>query len=82
MFFGPSHVIGSNPLVKTVAQRAVHEHDVSGAGAEDPWEKVEWGRKLQHYPSVEEFVAFPGQHSKGLSHCILLMHSTQAQLCL
>ena len=31
------------------------------AGAEDPWEKVEWGRKLQHYPTVEEFVAFPGK---------------------
>ncbi|KAL3133817.1 hypothetical protein ABBQ32_008291 [Trebouxia sp. C0010 RCD-2024] len=33
-------------------------------GAEDPWEKVEWGRKLQHYPTVEEFVAFP-----GVGHC-------------
>lgn len=33
------------------------------AGAEDPWEKVEWGRKLQHYPTVEEFVAFPGKLS-------------------
>ena len=30
-------------------------------GAEDPWEKVEWGRKLQDYPSVEEFVTFPGE---------------------
>ena len=30
-------------------------------GAEDPWEKVEWGRRLANYPSVEEFVAFPGE---------------------
>lgn len=35
--------------------------DAWHAGAEDPWEKVEWGRKLQHYPTVEEFVAFPGK---------------------
>lgn len=31
------------------------------AGAEDPWEKVEWGRKLQHYPTVEEFKTFVGK---------------------
>ena len=43
---------------------------VSGAGAEDPWEKVEWGRKLQHYPSVEEFVAFPGEQAICLAQHI------------
>ena len=37
----------------------------NAAGAEDPWEKVEWGRKLQHYPTVEEFRTFPGKVSSG-----------------
>eukprot|EP00803_Ostreobium_quekettii_P009715 evm.model.scf_343.5 EVM.evm.TU.scf_343.5 scf_343:31435-36314(-) len=33
-------------------------------GAEDPWEKVEWGREFQEYPAVEEFVELP-----GVGHC-------------
>lgn len=33
-------------------------------GAEDPWEKVEWGRGFATYPAVEEFVELP-----GAGHC-------------
>lgn len=43
------------------------EYVAVAAGAEDPWEKVEWGRKLQHYPTVEEFVAFPGVMVNAIS---------------
>ena len=34
------------------------------AGDKDPWEKVEWGRAFEEYPSVEEFVELP-----GVGHC-------------
>lgn len=33
-------------------------------GEEDPWEKIEWGRGLAGYHSVEEFVSLP-----GVGHC-------------
>ena len=33
-------------------------------GDKDPWEKVEWGRALKDYLSVEEFVELP-----GVGHC-------------
>lgn len=33
-------------------------------GAEDPWEKVEWGREFKNYAAVEEFIEFP-----GVGHC-------------
>ena len=29
-------------------------------GAEDPWEKVEWGREFKQYPCVEEFIELAG----------------------
>lgn len=45
-------------------------------GAEDPWEKLEWGRKLQHYPTVEEFVAFPGMLAKPAQCLHACMHSS------
>ena len=38
--------------------------DSSVAGDKDPWEKVEWGRKFQDYPTVEEYVELP-----GVGHC-------------
>ncbi len=33
-------------------------------GAEDPWEKVEWGRAFKEYAAVEEYVELP-----GVGHC-------------
>lgn len=33
-------------------------------GAEDPWEKVEWGREFKQYPCVEEFIELA-----GVGHC-------------
>ncbi|GAB4815280.1 hypothetical protein N2152v2_002326 [Parachlorella kessleri] len=33
-------------------------------GEEDPWEKIEWGRELAKYHSVEEFVSLP-----RVGHC-------------
>eukprot|EP01024_Parvocaulis_polyphysoides_P028463 TRINITY_DN2574_c1_g1_i1.p2 TRINITY_DN2574_c1_g1~~TRINITY_DN2574_c1_g1_i1.p2 ORF type:complete len:351 (-),score=31.81 TRINITY_DN2574_c1_g1_i1:214-1266(-) len=33
-------------------------------GAEDPWEKVEWGREFAAFESVEEFIELP-----GVGHC-------------
>lgn len=33
-------------------------------GEEDPWEKIEWGRELARYHSVEEFTSLP-----GVGHC-------------
>uniref|UniRef100_A0A7S1XB42 AB hydrolase-1 domain-containing protein n=1 Tax=Tetraselmis chuii TaxID=63592 RepID=A0A7S1XB42_9CHLO len=33
-------------------------------GEEDPWEKLEWGRKFESYDAVEEFVPLP-----GVGHC-------------
>ena len=51
--------------------------DIETEGAEDPWEKVEWGRKLQHYPTVEEFVTFPGM----LAYASLALHADACMHC-
>lgn len=29
-------------------------------GTDDPWEKIEWGRPFQSYPSVIQFIEIPG----------------------